>query len=153
MILGGGVAVCLLLSAHRAVIFAIAQLSCFRQPPQQARTWCSNWMDSVWNRRRHVTRGGCSWAEVRIAPCRRSRRLVDRPRRRCRHPARRRRHTCTTNNDPQGPGKTRDFDAKPKNKDLVSIQQESFKQFVQSFKDQDQDQNLARTFTSDEQCI
>ena len=26
MILGGGVAVCLLLSAHRAVIFAIAQL-------------------------------------------------------------------------------------------------------------------------------
>ena len=28
MILGGGVAVCLLLSAHRAVIFAIAQLSC-----------------------------------------------------------------------------------------------------------------------------
>ena len=27
MILGGGVAVCLLLSAHRAVIFAIAQLS------------------------------------------------------------------------------------------------------------------------------
>jgi len=29
MILGGGVAVCLLLSAHRAVIFAIAQLSCF----------------------------------------------------------------------------------------------------------------------------
>ena len=29
MILGGGVAVCLLLSAHRAVIFAIAQLSCY----------------------------------------------------------------------------------------------------------------------------
>jgi len=29
VILGGGVAVCLLLSAHRAVIFAIAQLSCF----------------------------------------------------------------------------------------------------------------------------
>jgi len=28
MILGGGVAVCLLLSTHRAVIFAIAQLSC-----------------------------------------------------------------------------------------------------------------------------
>ena len=28
MILGGGVAVCLLLSAHRTVIFAIAQLSC-----------------------------------------------------------------------------------------------------------------------------
>ena len=28
MILGGGVAVCLLLSAHCAVIFAIAQLSC-----------------------------------------------------------------------------------------------------------------------------
>jgi len=28
VILGGGVAVCLLLSAHRAVIFAIAQLSC-----------------------------------------------------------------------------------------------------------------------------
>jgi len=27
MILGGGVAVCSLLSAHRAVIFAIAQLS------------------------------------------------------------------------------------------------------------------------------
>jgi len=27
--LGGGVAVCLLLSAHRAVIFAIAQLSCY----------------------------------------------------------------------------------------------------------------------------
>ena len=33
MILGGGVAVCLLLSVHRAVIFAIALLSCsvFRQ--------------------------------------------------------------------------------------------------------------------------
>ena len=29
MILGGGVAVCLLLSVHRAVIFAIAQLSCY----------------------------------------------------------------------------------------------------------------------------
>jgi len=29
MILGGGVAVCLLLSAHRTVIFAIAQLSCY----------------------------------------------------------------------------------------------------------------------------
>ena len=29
MILGRGVAVCLLLSAHRAVIFAIARLSCF----------------------------------------------------------------------------------------------------------------------------
>jgi len=29
VILGGGVAVCLLLSAHRAVIFASAQLSCF----------------------------------------------------------------------------------------------------------------------------
>jgi len=29
VILGGGVAVCLLLSAHRAVIFVIAQLSCF----------------------------------------------------------------------------------------------------------------------------
>ena len=29
VILGGGVAVCLLLSAHRAAIFAIAQLSCF----------------------------------------------------------------------------------------------------------------------------
>jgi len=29
VILGGGVDVCLLLSAHRAVIFAIAQLSCF----------------------------------------------------------------------------------------------------------------------------
>jgi len=29
MILGEGVAACLLLSAHRAVIFAIAQLSCF----------------------------------------------------------------------------------------------------------------------------
>ena len=29
MILGGGVAVCLLLSEHRAVIFAIAQLFCF----------------------------------------------------------------------------------------------------------------------------
>jgi len=28
MILGGGVAVCLLLSVHRVVIFAIAQLSC-----------------------------------------------------------------------------------------------------------------------------
>jgi len=28
VILGGGVAVCLLLSAHRAVIFAISQLSC-----------------------------------------------------------------------------------------------------------------------------
>jgi len=28
VILGGGVAVCILLSAHRAVIFAIAQLSC-----------------------------------------------------------------------------------------------------------------------------
>ena len=28
MILDGGVAVCLLLSAHRTVIFAIAQLSC-----------------------------------------------------------------------------------------------------------------------------
>ena len=28
MILGGGVALCLLLSVHRAVIFAIAQLSC-----------------------------------------------------------------------------------------------------------------------------
>jgi len=28
MILGGGVAVCLPLSAHRAVIFAIAKLSC-----------------------------------------------------------------------------------------------------------------------------
>ena len=28
MISSGGVAVCLLLSAHRAVIFAIAQLSC-----------------------------------------------------------------------------------------------------------------------------
>ena len=28
MILDGGVAACLLLSAHRAVIFAIAQLSC-----------------------------------------------------------------------------------------------------------------------------
>jgi len=28
MILGGGVAVCLILSAHHAVIFAIAQLSC-----------------------------------------------------------------------------------------------------------------------------
>jgi len=28
VILGGDVAVCLLLSAHRAVIFAIAQLSC-----------------------------------------------------------------------------------------------------------------------------
>jgi len=28
VILDGGVAVCLLLSAHRAVIFAIAQLSC-----------------------------------------------------------------------------------------------------------------------------
>ena len=31
MSLGGGVAVCLLLSAHRAVIFAIAQLSCLQQ--------------------------------------------------------------------------------------------------------------------------
>jgi len=30
MILGGGVAVCLLLLVHHAVIFAIAQLSCFR---------------------------------------------------------------------------------------------------------------------------
>jgi len=30
VILGGDVAVCLLLSAHRTVIFAIAQLSCFR---------------------------------------------------------------------------------------------------------------------------
>ena len=29
VILGGGVAVCLLLSAHRAVIFAISQLSCY----------------------------------------------------------------------------------------------------------------------------
>jgi len=29
VILGGGVAVCLLLSAHRAVILAIAQLSCY----------------------------------------------------------------------------------------------------------------------------
>jgi len=29
VILGGGVAVCLLLSAHRTVIFAIAQLSCY----------------------------------------------------------------------------------------------------------------------------
>ena len=29
MILGVGVAVCLLLSVHRAVIFGIAQLSCF----------------------------------------------------------------------------------------------------------------------------
>jgi len=29
VILGGGVAVCLLLSAHRTVIFAIVQLSCF----------------------------------------------------------------------------------------------------------------------------
>ena len=29
MILGGGVAVCLLLSAYRAVIFLIAQLSCY----------------------------------------------------------------------------------------------------------------------------
>jgi len=29
VILGGGVAVCLLLSAHHTVIFAIAQLSCF----------------------------------------------------------------------------------------------------------------------------
>jgi len=29
VIIGGGVAVCSLLSAHRAVIFAIAQLSCF----------------------------------------------------------------------------------------------------------------------------
>jgi len=28
VILGGGVAVCLLLSAHRAVVVAIAQLSC-----------------------------------------------------------------------------------------------------------------------------
>jgi len=28
VILGGGVAVCLLLSAHRAIIVAIAQLSC-----------------------------------------------------------------------------------------------------------------------------
>jgi len=28
-LLGGGVAVCLFLSAHRAVIFAISQLSCF----------------------------------------------------------------------------------------------------------------------------
>ena len=28
MILGGGVAVCLLLSVHRVVIFTIAQLSC-----------------------------------------------------------------------------------------------------------------------------
>jgi len=28
LILGGSVAICLLLSAHRAVIFAIAQLSC-----------------------------------------------------------------------------------------------------------------------------
>ena len=27
--LGGGVAVCLVFSAHRAVIFAIAQLSCY----------------------------------------------------------------------------------------------------------------------------
>jgi len=41
VILGGGVAVCLLLSAHRAVIFAIAQLSCrcsrelFHQLPDQ----------------------------------------------------------------------------------------------------------------------
>ena len=29
MILDGGVAVCLFLSAHRAVIFAISQLSCY----------------------------------------------------------------------------------------------------------------------------
>jgi len=29
MILGGGVDVCLLLSVHRAVMFVIAQLSCF----------------------------------------------------------------------------------------------------------------------------
>jgi len=29
MVLGGGVVVCLLLSAHRVVIFAIARLSCF----------------------------------------------------------------------------------------------------------------------------
>jgi len=29
VILGGGVAICSLLSAHRAVTFAIAQLSCF----------------------------------------------------------------------------------------------------------------------------
>jgi len=29
MILGGGVAVCLLLSAHHAVMFSIAQLCCF----------------------------------------------------------------------------------------------------------------------------
>jgi len=37
VILGGGVAVCLLLSAHRAVIFAIAQLSClFITPPPVA---------------------------------------------------------------------------------------------------------------------
>jgi len=33
VILGGGVAVCLLLSAHRAVIFAIAQLSCLVRYP------------------------------------------------------------------------------------------------------------------------
>ena len=35
VILGGGVAVCLclLLSAHRMVIFAIAQLSCFEDAP------------------------------------------------------------------------------------------------------------------------
>ena len=30
VILGGGVPVCLLLSAHCAVVFAIAQLSCFK---------------------------------------------------------------------------------------------------------------------------
>jgi len=33
VILGGGVAVCLLLSVHRAVIFTIAQLSCYIWTP------------------------------------------------------------------------------------------------------------------------
>ena len=39
MIFGGGVAVCLLLSAHRAVIFAIVQLSCYIKALVQCLKW------------------------------------------------------------------------------------------------------------------
>jgi len=47
VILGGGV--CLLLSAHRAVIFAIAQLSCFSGPPYIHGCIVDYWRVCAWN--------------------------------------------------------------------------------------------------------
>jgi len=61
VILGGGVAVCLLLSAHRAVIFAIAQLSCLTHNGRRFFAACCNGSsDLIWTARRTLARCGAS---------------------------------------------------------------------------------------------